>query len=82
MHGRLPMGRKEFSQYCEIYHFKYDDVPQIEGWQDHEHEFAGVLLSLINCSKHFSVEDFEDEYSKQQLDLIKALKKKLLDMQK
>lgn len=80
--GTLEYVMAEFSQYCEIYHFKYEDAPHMEVWQDHEHEFAGVLLSLINCPKHFSVEDFEDEYSKQQLDLMKVVKEKLLDMVK
>lgn len=57
---------------CRIYHFT------INGNRDHEHDFAGVLADIAYCKgKGFSIEGFEEEYSKQEIRIIEKYLNKL-----
>lgn len=72
----------EFSQYGETYHFETDEKPAVDGYSDHEHSFAGVLATLLCRPEHFMVEGFEQEYSRQQLEMIRTVREKLISMGK
>ena len=80
--GELDYVMEEFSQYGEIYHFETDEKPAVDGYLDHEHSFAGVLATLLCRPEHFQVEGFEQEYSRQQLEMIRAVRDKLISMGK
>ena len=80
--GDIEYVMGEFSQYGEVYHFHYADSSQINGQQDHEHDFAGVLWTLIRWPEQFSVARYEEDYSSQEIALIKAVRERLLAMGK
>ncbi len=81
--GALEYVMGEFTRYNETYDFNIkENEDSADGWQDHEHSFEGVLMSLLQNPEHFNVDGFEEQYSLQQLELLKAVKKKLLDMGK
>lgn len=79
--GDLEWVMAEFTFYNETYRFHLyaeETANEAEGWEDHEHSFSDVLRTLIRMPEHFSVTGYEDDYSKQQIALIKAVQKKLL----
>lgn len=80
--GDIEYVMGEFSQYGETYHFETDKKPAVEGYTDHEHSFAGVLATLLFRSMYFQVEGFEQEYSRQQLEMIRTVREKLISMGK
>ena len=80
--GELDYVMGEFSQYGETYHFETDEKPAVGGYTDHEHSFAGVLATLLWRPEYFQVEGFEKEYSRQQLEMLKAVRDKLISMGK
>ena len=80
--GNIEYVMGEFTGYNETYDYNWKEEVREDGWQDHEHEFAGVLMTLLRVPEHFSVEGFEEQYSKQQLGMIRAVRKKLLAMGK
>lgn len=41
---------------------------------EHEHSFEGVLYALENDLENFSIEGFEEDYSKQQINFIQAIR--------
>jgi len=47
---------------------------------DHEHTFSGVLADVIRNPKAFSVEGYEEYYSKQELRMLSMLKARMLEM--
>ena len=46
----------------------------------HDHFFEGVIKALLDDPTGFTVEGFEEYYSIQELEMLQAIKKKLLDM--
>lgn len=55
-----------------------------DGWHDHEHGFSAVLGALLEdeCPEEYSVEGFEEYYSKQELEMLRKVQEKLLAMKK
>lgn len=55
-----------------------------DGWHDHTHGFDGVLEALLEdeAPEAFSVEGFEEYYSKQELEMLRKVQEKLLAMKK
>ena len=80
--GDIEYVMGEFTQYGQVYHFHCAEPSQIDGWQDHEHDFAGVLWTLIRWPEQFSIEGFEEDYSRQEIELIKTVRERLLVMGK
>ena len=61
----------------EIYEFLVKPNQAIDDcW--HVHDFDTLLSYLLDMPHHFSVAPFKSEYSRQQLELIQAVKNKLL----
>ena len=52
-----------------------DDLPL----QPHDHSFNDVLSWLLHYPNHFSIEGFEEYYSKQEIELLQKFQKKLLE---
>lgn len=46
----------------------------------HDHFFEGVIKALLADPTGFTVEGFEEYYLKQELEMLQAVQKKLLDM--
>ena len=83
---KLPLHTDDIIDACEtvalcneIYEFlvKPNQTPE-DCW--HVHNFDNLLSYLLDTPEHFSVTTFEDEYSRQQLELIQAVKDKLLSL--
>ena len=53
--------------------------PAEGGYQHHEHTFTGIVEALLSDPSDFSVAGFEENYSKQELDLLEKLQTKLLE---
>lgn len=47
--------------------------------QPHDHSFNDVLSWLLHYPNHFSIEGFEEYYSKQEIELLHKFQKKLLE---
>ena len=62
----------EFSFYNEVYNYDVEKNPQ-ESFC-HAHTFGGLLTSIF-YNKEFYIDNYKDQYSKQQIDLIEKLKK-------
>ena len=84
-HEKLPLHTdivdacEELALCNEIYEFLVKPNQAVEDcW--HVHDFDSLLSYLLDMPYHFSVTTFEDEYSRQQLDLIQAVKDKLLSL--
>lgn len=71
--GDLTYIMGEFSRYNEIYRYNTEDTIK---WYGHEHNFDGVLLTVIRYPDSFTIEGFEEDYSEQQIKLIKAVQEK------
>lgn len=79
--GDIEHLMEELTCFCEVYDFKISENEKVKNsW--HEHFYQDVLNRLIQFPEHFSVELFEEQYSRQQLELIRAVREKLLDMGK
>ena len=72
---------EELTQFCEIYDYLVrENQSQEESW--HDHFYDDVLSRLIDLPEHFRVDEFEEQYSRQQIELIKAVREKMLAMGK
>lgn len=83
--GELELVMGEFAGYNEIYRYHLhaeETAQEAAGWEDHQHEFNCLLSTLLCMPEHFSVEGYEEDYSPQQIALIKAVREKLLVMGK
>ena len=78
--GDIEYVMGEFAGYNETYDYNWREEAREDRWQDHAHDFAGVLLSILRTPEHFSVEGFEEQYSKQQMKLMEAVRDKVLAM--
>ena len=47
--------------------------------QPHDHSFDNMLSWLLHNPEHFSIDGFEEYYSKQEIELMHAFQKKLLE---
>lgn len=61
-----------------IYRYFWENQPKDRRFS-HSHGFEGVLVALTDSPEGFSVEGFEEDYSKQELALLERLKEKLLE---
>lgn len=57
-------------------YFPYHTTKAVGGY-GHAHNFEGVLEALLNDPEEFSIQGFEACYSKQEIDMLKAIQKKL-----
>ena len=79
--GNIEYVLEELTMYCESYDYLVRDNQSSEdAW--HEHFYHDVLKRLLQLPEHFSVDGFEEQYSRQQIELIKAVQVKLLAMRK
>ena len=47
------------------------------GGRGHDHYFEGVLESLIDDPEGFSIQGFEEYYSKQEIEMLETIQRKL-----
>ena len=59
-----------------IYPF-HDEKPDEETGHNHVHDFASVVEFLLRQPQYFSIDGFEEYYSRQEIELLDELKKKL-----
>ena len=59
----------EFSGMCLIYHFMHN------GEMDHVHRFEDVLAELLQDPEHVDIVTDHVEYSEQQIQMVKAIKR-------
>lgn len=79
--GNIETVFEELTQFCEIYDYLVrENQSTEESW--HDHFYGDVMQRLIQLPEHFCVDGFEEQYSKQQIELIKAVREKLLSMGK
>lgn len=57
-------------------YFPYQATKAVDG-HGHAHNFEGVLGALLNDPEGFSIQGFEEYYSKQEIDMLEAIQKKL-----
>ena len=75
--GNIEAVFEELTQFCETYDYLVRENQSLEeSW--HSHFYCDVLNSLIKLPEHFRVDGFEGQYSKQQVEFIKAVREKLL----
>ena len=79
--GNIELVMSEFVCYNETYEYDVKEFPGEEDWC-HGHTFESVLMALLLMPEYFSVEEYKHQYSQQQLDMIKAVKDKMLSMGK
>ena len=75
--GNIEAVFEELTRFCETYDYlvRENQSPE-ESW--HSHFYSDVLNSLIKMPEHFRIAGFEEQYSRQQIGLIKAVREKLL----
>ena len=75
--GNIESVFEELTQFCEIYDYLVRENQSLEeSW--HDHFYGDVMQRLIQMPEHFRVDGFERQYSKQQVEFIKAVREKLL----
>ena len=74
--GSLQYVIGEFIGFNLIYPYNTEQTQNCE-YHGHSHEFDGVLKALLHYPDSFSIEGFEEYYSKQELDLLQRLQNKL-----
>ena len=47
------------------------------GGRGHDHYFEGVLEALLDDPEGFSIRGFEEHYSKQEIEMLEAIQRKL-----
>ena len=79
LHTDIVDACEELALCNEIYEFLVEPNQSVaDCW--HVHDFDSLLSYLLDTPEHFSVTPFEDEYSRQQLELIQAVEDKLLSL--
>ena len=56
-----------------------EDRKDDRDFQSHAHSFVDALRWLLHNPEHFSIDGFEEYYSKQEIELMQAFQKKLLE---
>jgi hypothetical protein len=80
--GDLDYIASEFVKGGVIYQFHNYDADGKEMYHDHGHSITTVLYAVMNNPKEFSLDGFEDDYSQQEMDFLKAVRDKLLLIEK
>lgn len=64
------------SEYCKSgLYYPYNDMYTADKtWNNHAHSFEGVLEAVVNSPDTFSIDGFENCYSKQEIELIETLR--------
>ena len=63
-------------------YFPYNDSQTKDReYSSHDHYFEGVLKALLDDPEGFSIEGFEEYYSAQEREMLKAVQKRLLQEQ-
>ena len=57
-------------------YFPYHTMKAVGG-DGHAHNFEGVLEALLNDPEEFSIQGFEEYYSKQEIEMLEAIQKRL-----
>ena len=78
--GSLLYVASEFAR-TGLYFPYHDSQTKGRKYSGHDHSFEGVLRALLDDPEGFSVEGFEEYYSAQELEMLKAVKQKLREMQ-
>ena len=64
-------------------YFPYNDSDtKGREYPGHAHSFEGVLRALLDDPEGFTVEGFEDAYSAQERDMLRAIQEKLKELDK
>ncbi|MBR5681627.1 MAG: hypothetical protein IKX19_13345 [Clostridia bacterium] len=64
-------------------YFPYNDSgTKGREYPGHAHSFEGVLHALLNDPAGFSIEGFEESYSEQERDMLRAVRERLIDIEK
>ena len=71
--GNLQSVFETFSQMGLYYPYKIKDSTIIDDWQGHCHTFNQLLNVIADEYEFFSIEGFEDYYSKQEREFIQAI---------
>ncbi len=74
--GNVMYIASEFVRDGVIYLF-HCEPPEKEKYHEHAHSFEGVVSCLLEQPEYFSVAGFEEYYSRQELEFLNLLKKKL-----
>ena len=59
-------------------YFPYHTTKALGG-HGHDHFFEGVLEALLDDLEGFSIQGYEEYYSKQEMEMLKAIQRKLRD---
>ena len=64
-------------------YFPYNDF-ETKGreYPGHAHSFEGVLHALLDDPAGFTIEGFEEHYSEQERDMLRAVRERLLETEK
>ena len=65
-----------------LYFPYHDSVTKGREYPSHAHSFEGVLHALLGDPAGFSIEGFEDSYSAQERDMLRAVRKRMLEVGK
>jgi hypothetical protein len=64
-------------------YFPYNDSgTKGREYPGHAHSFEGVLHALLDDPAGFSIEGFEESYSEQERDMLRAVQERLIDIEK
>ena len=76
--GDLDYIASEFVESSVIYRFHNYYKYGKEGHHDHGHSITAVLDAIVNNPEGVTIEGFEDDYSKQEINFLNAFRNKLL----
>ena len=71
--GKLDTVMETFAHSGLYYPYKTKDSVTTDDWQDHCHSFDELLHVIADEYESFSIEGFEDYYSKQEREFIQAI---------
>lgn len=80
-YGGLVYVVSEYVNSGLCFDYDYTDSHKDDNWQDHAHEFEGVLAAILENPAEFTVKGHEKDYSQQELELIEQFQRKLLEDQ-
>ena len=74
--GDLLYVAGEYVRTCLYYPYR---TTKALGGHGHDHFFEGVLEALLDDPEGFSIQGYEDYYSKQEIEMLEAIRRKLRD---
>lgn len=54
----------------------------VNGEEWHEHDFGDVIKCLLEYPEAFSIEGYEDDYSRQEIEMLAAVRKRALEVKR